>query len=266
MRIDDQGRKNVVRGCMCEWCAHKRELQRKNNILRELGRPRNVLPHEYQQARRKLKLFYSKGMSTMMMAKAMNMSDSTVTQVLAGIRLSRNVEVGTINRTTYDKIMALEFEAPPQIPGSGSRVPLAGTRRRLQALCTVGYGYTWIADQWGSNKAAAARLANEKRETAYVAWATAERVRELYEKYRDVKPEDAGVSGYCATRNRRMAAQRGYAPPTAWDDDTIDDPGAIPEWTGACGTVEGWRIHRRAGIPFCEPCREAKYAYERKYK
>ena len=36
-------------------------------------------------------------------------------------------------------------------------------------------------------------------------------------------------AGYSATRTRRWAAARGYLPPLAWDDDTIDQPDGRPE-------------------------------------
>src|SRR5690606_31398529 len=45
-----------------------------------------------------------------------------------------------------------------------------------------------------------------------------------------------------------------------WDPDTIDDPDAYPEWTGACGTHRGRLIHKREGTPVCGPCKAAPEA------
>ena len=53
----------------------------------------------------------------------------------------------------------------------------------------------------------------------------------------------------------------------AWDDDTIDDPAAFPDWTGKCGTPDGYDAHYKMKIlPSCQPCRDARAAYRKEQK
>ncbi|MCZ0974983.1 hypothetical protein O1L55_34520 [Streptomyces albulus] len=37
----------------------------------------------------------------------------------------------------------------------------------------------------------------------------------------------------------------------------LDDPAAIPEWTGCCGTDRGYHLHRAEHLPMCSPCQGA---------
>lgn len=68
---------------------------------------------------------------------------------------------------------------------------------------------------------------------------------------------DGGVSETVYKSTKARARTRGSAPLGVWDLDTVHDPAAVPEWTGACGSLDGRRIHRREGIPLCDRCREA---------
>ena len=67
-----------------------------------------------------------------------------------------------------------------------------------------------------------------------VAVATAQLVRELYD-------ELAMVTGP-SQRARTLAAKHGWAPPLAWDDETIDDPAARPH---GVDTTARWLSKRR---------------------
>jgi hypothetical protein len=49
-------------------------------------------------------------------------------------------------------------------------------------------------------------------------------VVDLFEELRDTP----APPGYAADRARRRAARRGFLPPSAWVEDTIDDPNAMP--------------------------------------
>lgn len=54
-----------------------------------------------------------------------------------------------------------------------------------------------------------------------------------------------------------------WAPVGAWDEDTLDDPDAAPDWTGRCGTPGGAEAHRRRGTPTCQACRDVRTAAQR---
>ena len=68
---------------------------------------------------------------------------------------------------------------------------------------------------------------------------------------------DGGVPERVYKSTKARARTRGSAPLGCWDMDTVHDPSVQPEWTGLCGTVEGYRIHRREKIPICPACRAA---------
>lgn len=98
-----------------------------------------------------------------------------------------------------------------------------GIRRRAQALARLGYTYphqaqllgiphhTYKSIITGNTKTWPAHKTNAQ--TALfdrLAWAPL-------------------PTGWIAERCRRDAARKGFPPPAAWDDDTIDDPAAVPD-------------------------------------
>lgn len=136
-------------------------------------------------------------------------------------------------------------------------VPNHGTARRIQALCCLGWA---ISHQ--------ARMAGRKPPTYYqflvrpqLYAVSAVLVDDVYHKLQKLDPADYGATGRHMKLVRNLAVSRGWAPPHCWDDDVIDDPTAYPEWTGACGSREGYNIHRLNGIPFCQPCRDGEAVY-----
>lgn len=84
-------------------------------------------------------------------------------------------------------------------------------------------------------------------------------VMALYDELWRADPREHGVDNQAYARARNHAQRNGWAPVGAWDDDTIDDPATIPDWTGHCGTPQGHSAHYNLGItPACEPCRAAR--------
>jgi hypothetical protein len=82
-------------------------------------------------------------------------------------------------------------------------------------------------------------------------------VRSLYDELWNADPAKYGATAARIARARKYAAAYGWAPVGAWDDDTIDDPEAVPNWTGQCGTPEGFWAHRYIDVLPCPPCRDA---------
>ncbi|WP_404974847.1 hypothetical protein [[Kitasatospora] papulosa] len=106
-----------------------------------------------------------------------------------------------------------------------ARIDPTGTRRRIDALEVLGFGRLFVADRIGMPKASFSRALRSDRITAQVARA----VMGVYEEMWNQRPEDHGVLGWVADRTRRSAQARGLFDPWAWDDDTIDDPSAVPQ-------------------------------------
>jgi hypothetical protein len=86
---------------------------------------------------------------------------------------------------------------------------------------------------------------------------TARRVADLYARLWDIHPGTHGATPEAIEQTKARARAAGWAPATAWDDDRIDDPTAVPDWTGHCGTVRGAALHDDHDIPLCPPCRGA---------
>jgi hypothetical protein len=134
-------------------------------------------------------------------------------------------------------------------------VPAAGTIRRAQALAVAGWPLARTAREAGLSPYRMDQVL--KADTVPVE--TARAVAAVYARYNSTSPGLCGVSHIHARAARDRAAAAGWAPPAAWDDDTIDDPDAVPQWTGHCGTTRGADLHERDGIPLCPPCQAALY-------
>jgi transcriptional regulator with XRE-family HTH domain len=104
----------------------------------------------------------------------------------------------------------------------------AGTRRRLRALIALGYTGTHLAARLGVERNQVSRIL--RRDQAVMA-GTAKSVRRLYDELWDQDPLNPahGIPAWASARAARLAAQRGWPPPAAWDDDIIDDPAAEPD-------------------------------------
>lgn len=103
-------------------------------------------------------------------------------------------------------------------------VPIIGTRRRLQALTVMGWSPPEIAERVGMDSQIVRRLRSNEAssprygDTATVLATTKTRVEAVYDQLWNV-----ASPGPKATRMRRLAQANNWAPPLAWDDDTIDD-------------------------------------------
>ncbi|MFB8122064.1 hypothetical protein ACFVG1_12825 [Streptomyces bacillaris] len=107
----------------------------------------------------------------------------------------------------------------------GARIDPTGTRRRVHALETLGFSQKFIAGRVGIQNTNFGRAMVANRVTARLARAVAAQYDLLWNK----QPEDFEVKRWVADRTRRLAVRQGWASPLAWDDDTIDDPAAVPQ-------------------------------------
>jgi hypothetical protein len=163
-----------------------------------------------------------------------------------GMQLILRGERTQINRTTLCKILSVD---PAPEPAPGMYLDAAGPRRRLQALATLGYSCRYIAGRIRTSEARLHLIAAGKQPT--VRYTLASRIAAVYSELSST-PAPPGRS---RTRVIKHAADNAYAPPGAWDD--IDDPNALPDWTGYCGTDRGFWTHRLQKIPGCARCEQA---------
>ncbi|WP_405497484.1 hypothetical protein [Streptomyces sp. NBC_00096] len=243
-----------------EQSARARRDAKRRKFLVQRGTPsrsRNI--SEVQRHVRRL--YYDGGMTSRAMAAQSGVSRDTIMQVIKGYRVvqGRRTTVSCLLQSTIDKLSTIRLELAPPEDLLGAHIPPTGTRRRLQALSAMGYDSVWMAERLGTCAGNIGALIRGHRGRCYVYAATARRVRTLYATYQHVDPAETGRSAWHISTAKSRARKQGYAPPWCWDEETIDDPHAEPEWTGACGTSRGHAIHRREQIATCGPCREAKH-------
>lgn len=106
--------------------------------------------------------------------------------------------------------------------GQHRTIDSAGTMRRLQALAAIGWSTVKLARQLGVTQGPLWRLMMQPHR---VRRETATRVAALYDRLWNQPPP----AGRGAVYARNSAARKGWPPPLAWDDDTIDDPAAEPQ-------------------------------------
>ncbi|MFF7022970.1 hypothetical protein ACFY97_18455 [Streptomyces klenkii] len=217
--------------CKCDPCVLKMRAKRKQQkINRQLGRPARM---DASQARNRL-LKLNKTMGWNDIAAAAGCSHRHLYLIATG-------KVPQINRGTHNKIMAAR-----QGVSGGIYIDPTGSIRRVRALQAIGHTLKTIAETAGS---AESRIQPLAAGCPLMRRKLADKVARAYKVLAD-KPGSS-------TRSKNRAAAAAWAPPGAWDDDTIDDPTAHPEWTGHCGTDHGWWLHRVQKLPGCQRCAEA---------
>lgn len=225
-----------------KWCAY----------MSSTGRPQLVPADD---ARAHILKLCEAGMSRNRIAQLSGASGSNVR------RIARD-EAKWVIRWTHDAILAVTYEEPTH---HGGRVSAIGMRRRLGALRADGFPLSLIGDLVGVSLARIHTLSTG--DETFVYQHTHQMVADAYDRI-GMKPvtdfRDVSAQPQATVRNR--ARKLGYAPRICWDDDTIDDPDAVPQWTGECGTVNGYRIHQRRRVPTCTACRKAHGEYNREHE
>ncbi|MFD7855214.1 hypothetical protein ACFV6B_13135 [Streptomyces microflavus] len=107
----------------------------------------------------------------------------------------------------------------------GARIDPTGTRRRVEALMVRGWSRRVMSERIGMGDEHFLKVLRRPRVTARLA----RQVAELYDAWWDQDPLDHGVPLRSVTRVKADAVRAGWLGPLAWDDDTIDDPNAVPQ-------------------------------------
>ena len=124
---------------------------------------------------------------------------------------------------TARRLLAVRPSLDVVLPGA--RVDATGTHRRLQALACLGWSDAKLGERLGVDGGNYTTMMRRREVSA----ARARDVVRLYDElWRTPPPEVDRRTRYSASRARNRARAAGWAPPLAWDDDTIDDPAATP--------------------------------------
>lgn len=242
--------KYFVEGCRCPSCRRaNREAHNERSRLLAYGQWQPWVDAEPVRAH--IRYLQSCGMGLRGIAAAVSVDRKNLQAILNG-----RPERGTGPQKVVRPVLAaavLAVEPTLDNLGASTVIPATGTTRRLQALVAVGWPQMHLADELGWTPTNLGVLIVASTVTVK----TARLVRDLYERLWKVDPLSHGASLGGISRAKRRASEVRWAPVGAWDDDAIDDPAAFPDWTGLCGTAEGYDVHRRRFIPLCDPCRQA---------
>ncbi len=128
-------------------------------------------------------------------------------------------------RVTRTTAAALLDVTPVAIAGEEHcLVDAVGTRRRLQALVALGWPAQVLRRRIDVTSSTVWLLINRPRKKAWVKASTRADVVKLYEELSCTAPSPSRQ----ASLARRLAFERRWAPPAAWDDDAIDNRHARP--------------------------------------
>lgn len=190
-------------GCRCRPC---RTHASRHGKRYQLARLRGPVLVDVAPAREHVANLLAAGMSFKAISLAAGWrSRNTLVQALKNTR---------VHRRTLHRILDV---TPAADTRGDAYTDAAGTRRRLQALAAVGHTSRALAHRLGyANHTTVLDIQNGATRT--VRRRAADAVARLYDDLWDV---DGG-----STRTRRHAQRQGWAPPLAWDDDTIGDPAA----------------------------------------
>ena len=217
----------------------ERERDRARYRDNQLGIKHTVSP---DAAVRRIRIWRQKGILWRIMSDRTGISMAQLQNIESGMR-------GYIRVGTHSKIMSARFTSQDVSKFSG-----LGVRRRLQALAAVGYTTVTLAEITNRDHTYIHAIMTGKNARNFVNRPVGLAVHQAYEKYASIDPRTLGQSERATTYAKNIAVKHSWGAPKDWDDDTIDDPDAWPEFTGKCGEVKGIMIHLRDGIPMCRRC------------
>lgn len=238
-------RRCYLRGCRRPEClqAHYRYMSR-YRLDRERGGTRRT---PSGPAARHILALCEAGWTIGQIAVAAGCAERTVSNL-------REQRYKTIKKDLADRILKSR-PTLATVPGT-TKISAVGTVRRVQALMAIGHSLLSIADAMGMARTALSNTLCGRRPAVEVG--TARSAQRIYKEW----AERPGSS----VRSINRATERGWAPPAAWDDESIDDPTAAPDWTGHCGTDRGWWMHTSQKLPMCERCRDAHEAWKAEHR
>lgn len=242
----------VLDRCRCEPCrkantAYAQQLRKR----RAYGRIDLV---DAQPVREHVEALRAAGVGLKSQATATGVHHSQYSRLVYGRSHLNEKPTQRMRSANAKAMLSLTLTQYDRLPGR-ALVPADGTRRRVQALATLGWSVTALARMLGR----APENLHLSIRSDLVTAATAREVRALYDRLWST-PAPAGEDR--ATRSARSkviaaARRKGWVPPLAWDDATIDNPDAVPDLGGKPGDtlVEDYLDLRRSEEPWMIPSR-----------
>lgn len=210
-------------GCRCAGCTvTAQNYQERRRKLIAYGRWTGLIDGD--TTREHLAALRASGMGIRRVAELTGLAEIHLRTIASG-------EVERVQERTQTAILALE----PGNVSEGAFIDATGTKRRLQALCYVGWTWVAIADELGIFAANVSRLIHHDKVTKRFAG----QVAAMYDRVWDQTPPATEVG---RKRARNRAKKAGWVGPLDWDDDTIDNPDALPAVTEAVVAVDAMAV------------------------
>lgn len=201
-------------GCKQPECLEARRIkQKRNKFLRQTGRPGAV---SSERAAHHLRRLRSAGLMDKEILHSIPLARNTFYRILRGEPLTRDVE---------QRILSFPAPAEPSDIRTLASTNTTGAHRRLQALVWMGWPQGVLEERLGVHAGWIGRSLNRSSLTLVMH----ARIVRLYDQLWRLAPERAGVDGGRAAVARLYASSMDWNGPLAWDDDTIDDPKAVPQ-------------------------------------
>lgn len=246
-------------GCRCYTCGYARS-QYDDNRNRALAYGTWHPWTDAEPVRIHIRHLQSCGMGLRTIAARVNVNRQRLQAVISGRPERGTGPQDKVRPALAAAVLAIEPTLDNLAPST--LISPLGTRRRIHALVAVGWPQQYLAAHLGMAPGNFSALLRREHVLVRRALAT----RHMYDELWRADPADHGATAAGITRARKHAAEHRWAPVGAWDDDTIDDPTAFPDWTGQCGTPTGHRAHQRHGTPTCQPCRDARAQHRQELK
>ena len=210
----------VLDKCRCRPCARANaENQRRVDRLTGDGTWKPYV--DAQPAREHIEHLRSAGMGLKRIAQLAGVAHGGLSKLVYGTRMPDGSYRLTrrIRPEIEQRILAVTADVDNL--GATACVDGTGTRRRLQALVALGWSKAKLAAALGMGDGNFGRTMDSRLVHA----ATARAVRELYDQLSmQLPPATNQRERISVNRSRNYAAARGWLPPLAWDDDTLDIP------------------------------------------
>lgn len=209
----------VLDKCKCLPCS-------KANAEAERRRQRQIAYGRWQPyvdagpTRAHVESLRAAGMGLKTVAKASGVAHGTLSKLIYGERgLAPSKRV---RHETAVRLQAVQVNVGNL--ADGAKVSSLGTRRRLQALVAIGWSQSKLGTRLGMEPGNFYKL---MRCNELVFARTARAVTALYDELWNTPPANEKWRDKIAfNRSVNYAQARDWAPPLAWDEDTIDDPNA----------------------------------------
>jgi hypothetical protein len=217
-----------VCGCRCAPCSQANNAYQKAwERARLYGRPTTSWV-DAGPVRAHVEQLQAAGLGWRTVSERAGVAQSVVSALLYGrVReTGRDAPSKRLNPTAAAKLLALPIPTPLELAGAAV-VDGTGTRRRLQALARVGWSVNRLVDGTEIDP----QPLRSALHGGQVMARTARAVAALYEAHWDRRPvPDAHEwrDGNGIARTIKAAIAASWPPPIAWDDDSIDDPAAVP--------------------------------------